>query len=199
MDRIIKVDIFVEDRAHEDFIVAMTHRLAREAGKSVDIRVRSARGGHGRVLSEFDLYQKSVNKGIGSLTRPDFLIVAIDANCQRFQAAQKAIQDTLTHDFRDISVIACPDPHIERWYLADKSSFAKVIGASPKMGKRKCERDYYKVVLSQTVINAGHVPTLGGIEFAREIIDAMDVYRAGKAEKSLKASTDSLTSYLRRL
>ncbi|HQO21017.1 MAG TPA: hypothetical protein PLA03_11730 [Acidobacteriota bacterium] len=199
MARVIKIDVFVEDRAHENFVCAMAYRLSREEGKTIHVNVRSARGGHGRVLSELGLYQKSVVKGIADMGRPDFLIVAIDANCKRFQAAQRGIQDTLTSPFADIAVIACPDPHVEKWYLADPTSVGRIIGATPKLKRQKCERDYYKMALSQTVVDAGHVSTLGGIEFARELVDAMDIYRAGRNDKSLKAFTDSLTDYLRRL
>lgn len=198
MDKVMTVDLFVEDRAHEDFVHAMVLRISRENSKRVDIRVRSARGGHGRALSELDLYQNSVAKNIAGLTTPDMLIVAIDANCNRFQAAQKNIKDTLHPAFQNIVVIACPDPHIERWYLADKAAFAKAVGGSPKLKKQKCERDYYKAILAKAVVDAGHVPTLGGIEFAREIVNAMDLYHAGKEEKSLKAFLDSLKAHLKR-
>jgi len=198
MDRVIIVDIFVEDRAHEDFVHAMVLRISRENSKRVDVRVRSARGGHGRALSELDLYQSSVAKGIAGLATPDLLIVAIDANCNRFQAAQKNIKDTLHPAFQNIVAIACPDPHIERWYLADKAGFAKAVGISPKLKRHKCERDYYKAILAKAVVDAGHVPTLGGIEFAREIVNAMDLYHAAKEEKSLKAFLDSLKAHLKR-
>lgn len=191
------IDLFVEDRAHEDFITDLINRLAGENHKDVDVRVRSARGGHGRALSELALYQKSIIRGI--LAMPDILVVAIDANCQRYTTARQVIQNNLDEVFKDMTVIACPDPHIERWYLADKISFPKVIGSSPKLTRKKCERDYYKNILSKAVIDAGHMPTLGGIEFAREIVAWMDLYRAGKGEKSLKGFIDNLNSYLKRI
>lgn len=81
MNSPVVVDLFVEDHAHEEFLKAMLHRLAREEGKTIMVRVRSARGGHGRVLSEFSLYQKSVLKAPGDMTMPDLLVIAIDANC----------------------------------------------------------------------------------------------------------------------
>jgi hypothetical protein len=39
--------------------------------------------------------------------------------------------------------------------------------------------------------------TLGGIEFAEEIVECMDLYRAGKDEPSLKHFIDELRSALR--
>ena len=190
------IDLFVEDRAQEDFIKALVNRLAKENHIEADIRIRSARGGHGRALSELGLYQKSIIKGI--LPIPDALVVAIDSNCQRYMKAQSVIQNSLDERFSGNTVIACPEPHIERWYLADKISFSQVIGFFPRLSRRKCEKDYYKNILSQSVIDAGHIPTLGGIEFAQELVAAMDLYRAGKEEKSLKVFIDNLNTFLKR-
>jgi hypothetical protein len=199
MDKYIQVDLFAEDRAHEEFLLALLGRLASEHRKPIELRVRSARGGHGRALTELAFYQKSVVRQVGSLTMPDLLIVAIDANCQRFQAARKGIQEALDISFRDRTAVACPDPHIERWYLADLVAFEQVIGIMPQVGKQKCERDRYKTILSQAVAGAGHVAMLGGIEFAQDIVAAMDLYRASKSEKSLKAFLDEVNAHLKRL
>jgi hypothetical protein len=54
-------------------------------------------------------------------------------------------------------------------------------------------------MLANAVAQAGHPPTLGGIEFAADIVAAMDLYRAGKSEKSLKSFVDSATALLRSL
>jgi hypothetical protein len=106
----IVIDLFVEDHAHEEFLKAVLHRLAREEGKSILVRVRSARGGHGRVLTEFSLYQKSVLKAPGDMTMPDLLVIAIDANCKRFNDARKDIEATIETPFRTRAIVACPDP-----------------------------------------------------------------------------------------
>lgn len=195
----IVMDLFVEDHAHEEFLKAMLHRLAREEGRSITVRVRSARGGHGRVLTEFSLYQKSVLKAPGDMTMPDLLVIAIDANCNRFNDARRTIEATIETPFRARAIVACPDPHVERWYLADPTSFAEAVGIRPKVGRKKCERDHYKTILSRVVVVAGHPPTLGGIEFAREIVGVMHLYRAGKAEASLKHFLDDTTARLRLL
>ncbi|MCX5682481.1 MAG: hypothetical protein NT049_02195 [Planctomycetota bacterium] len=180
----------MEDQAHELFIGAMVHRLAADCGKEIVVRVRSARGGHGRVLSELSLYQQSVEKGL--LPVPDTLVVAIDANCQGLNAARKQIRDWLTTRFRDLTAIACPDPHVERWYVADPASFKQIVGAAPRCAKKKCQRNYYKNILARTVVEAGQVPTLGGIEFAGDLVKAMDLDRASDAERSLKAFLDDM-------
>jgi hypothetical protein len=199
MDKPIVVDLFVEDRAHEEFLLALLRRIAREHHKTLQVQVRSARGGHGRVLAELALYEKSVLKQVGSLSMPDLLVVGIDANCQRFRAARQNIQESLLLPFQNRTAIACPDPHVERWYLADTVAFEQAVGIMPKVGKQKCERDRYKAILAQAVVDAGHAAMLGGIEFARDIVDALDFYRASKSQKSLKAFLDDVNALLKRL
>ena len=63
MNSLTLVELFVEDQAHEEFLKAMLGRIADEEQRKIRIRVRSARGGHGRALEELSLYQKGVLKG----------------------------------------------------------------------------------------------------------------------------------------
>jgi hypothetical protein len=195
----VLVDIFVEDRAHEAFLVPMLRRIAREEDLVVSSRVRSARGGHGRAVTELKLYQDLVQKGVAGTTSPDLLIAGIDANCSTFAKAKKAIVGATHVPFSDRLVVACPDPHVERWYLADPESFKDVVGHRPTIAKRKCARDYYKDALARVVRKAGHPATLGGIEFAQEIVEGMDLYRAGKNDRSLKVFVEDLRRNLRTL
>ena len=194
------IDIFAEDHAHEAFLRAVVKRLGFEKQKSLHIRVRNARGGHGRVLAELKLFQRSFLKQITQLDElPDLLIVAIDANCQRFSKASKEIAKFVELEFTDRTVIACPDPHIEKWYLADDISFCQVVGLEPRRLKTKCARDRYKSLLSETIRAAGHPSILGGIEFAEDLVNAMDFYRAGKNNPSLHAFIDDLKRQLSRI
>lgn len=193
----VTADLFVEDRAHEEFLKNLLLRLAEEEEVSLVIQIRSARGGHSKALDELSLYQRALLSGVGGLAVPDLLVVAIDANCNSFATARREIEERIDDSLRDRAVIACPDPHVERWYLADPNSFAQVVGVAPEIGQRKCERDLYKDKLSQAILRAGHPPTLGGIEFARELVEAMDLYRAGKLESSLKHFVDDAEARLR--
>jgi hypothetical protein len=193
----LQAELFVEDRAHEEFCKAIVYRLCREENRRVTLIVRSARGGHGRALTEFSLYQRALEKGL--LHVPGMLIVAIDANCQRFAAMRQEISARIIPNLRDCTAIACPDPHVERWYMADSLSFATVVGVSPKVGRKKCARGYYKKALVDTVRQAGHIPTLGGIEFARELVEDMDLYRAAKNDHALRAFIDETRAIIRRV
>lgn len=197
MSSSIVIDLFVEGRAHEEFLLAMLDRLAHEEHKGIIVRTRSARGGHGRALSELSLYQESVLKGLAGLTVPDLLVIAIDANCKPFNVARNEIKTKVSSKFKDRAIFACPDPHVERWYLADPDSLSKIIGVKPKLGRKKCARDYYKTILSKTLMGAGYPPTLGGIEFAREIVQAMDLYRASRVDGSLKHFLDDSIAMFR--
>lgn len=195
----IVVDLFAEDRAHEDFIKSMLSRLAVGLQVSVVINVRTARGGHGRAIDELSRYQTDMRRGILDSEIPDLLVVAIDANSRAFTDARNDIKGKLKPPFEDRTVFACPDPHIEKWYMADLDSFFEVVGTRPTLGGKKCKRDWYKDVLAKAVVDAGHPATLGGIEFARDIVSAMDLYRAGKADNSLKHFLDDTEAALKRL
>ncbi len=191
----IIADLFVEDRAHEEFIKALIDRIARQERKTVRVQIRSARGGHGCVLDELSVYQRSAKKIDTGM--PDILFIAIDANCKKHSEARKDILGKVEANFATQTVIACPDPHIERWYLSDPESFAQVVGIQPSLGRKKCERDFYKKILAQAIISAKHPAMLGGIEFARELVDKMDFYRAGKNERSLGQFIDDATLQIR--
>ena len=193
------VDIFVEDHAHEAFLVPMVQRIARDENIVVAPRVRSAWGVHGRAVAELRLSQRVVERGTPDFAPPDLLIAGIDGNCSTFAKAKKAIEEATNAPFSDRLVVACPDPHVERWYLADPESFQGVVGHRPTIAKKKCVRNYYKDALAKVVSKAGHPATLGGIEFAQELVERMDLYRAGKNERSLKAFVDDLRGRLRTL
>jgi hypothetical protein len=197
MSDLLDIDLFVEDHAHEAFLNVLVRRVAAQEKREIELRVRSGRGGHGRALKELSIYQQAIEKATGGIGTPGLLVICIDANCTKFNKAYHNICQCVSETFRSRTVIACPDPHIERWYMADPDTFVSVIGMRPASGKRKCARDRYKSILANAIISAGHPPTLGGIEFAKEIVQEMDLYRAGKNEPSLNKFISSLCGALR--
>lgn len=82
--------------------------------------------------------------------------------------------------------------------MADARSFRSVVGETPNIGKKKCERAFYKNALVRAIRTAGHLSPLGGIDFAVDLAKEMDLYRAGQEDGSLKDFIDSLRSALRR-
>lgn len=197
MNSLPRVDIFVEDRAHEYFIRALVMRVAREQGISVDIQIRSATGGHGRAIGEFRKYMVLVEKGV--LLRPELIVVGIDANCSKFTAKRQEIFDAVSPLRRSEVIAACPDPHIERWFMADVKSFHRIVGSMPRIKQKKCKRDYYKSALANAIRDAGHPTTLSGVEFAEELANDIDLYESGKMDRSFALFIDELRSLLRRL
>jgi len=180
------VHLFAEDMAHESLLSNLIHRLAHEAHLTPTLHVLSARGGHGRALAELKVYQEAFLK-MPQQKLPDVLVVGIDANCQSYARMKSSIERLLVSPFRDIAVIACPDPHIERWYLSDGRAFHRAVGLTPRYHRRKCVRDYYKGVLSSAVRQAGHVSTLSGIEFAADIVREMDLRPGASPDQCLGA------------
>ena len=129
----------------------------------------------------------------------DLLVVGIDANCQSHARMRKTIELALAPEFRDIAAIACPDPHIEKWYLCDTQAFYKAVGIVPRFQRKKCVRDYYKSVLSAAVRQAGHITTLHGIEFAADIVRAMDLRASSRGDDSLQTFIADYRRLLQRL
>ncbi|MDE2822676.1 MAG: hypothetical protein OXK79_04145 [Chloroflexota bacterium] len=198
MNRPLRVDMFVEDRAHEDLLRPLIRRVAQGEGRQLSLQVRSGRGGHGRAIREFKNYQVLASKGLVGSSSPDLLVVGIDGNCTSFAQMRAEIEQATRGEFRHLLVTACPDPHVERWYMADPQSFHEVVGLTPVVGQRKCEREHYKRLLSSAVTEAGHPPTLGGIEFARDLVEKMDFFRAGKTNPSFNAFLQELRGGVKR-
>ncbi len=193
----ISIILFAEDIAHEKFIEALVRRIAREGGVLLDFRVRVARGGHGKVLAEFMDFQRECLK-FKILGKPDLAVAAIDANCKGYQEARRSVEEKIEKDFQGRVVIACPSPHIERWYLADPDAIFRILGVRPNVGKTKCERDYYKQLLKNAA-KKGETPSpLGGIELAPDIVQEMDLFKAGKMDGSFKHFHDDLQKAFKR-
>ena len=192
-----EIALFVEDLAHRLVIGRLVERLARDR----DIRARlnwiSSEGGYGQVVYEFRAFLRNLVRRGGPL--PDLIIIASDSNCiglnQRVReiTAMAESVGALTPPI----ITAVPDPHIERWLLLDGAAFARVVGRGCDAPDQKCNRDRYKDLLAQAVLDAGNPPNLGGIEFADDIVAEMDIERAKRSDDSLRHFLDSLDAQFR--
>ena len=90
-------------------------------------------------------------------------------------------------------LFAVPDPHIERWLLLDGAAFKAVFGRGCDAPDLKCR---YKTRLIDEIKAANIVPSLGGIEFAEDIIRHLDIGRAARADSSFKRFVDGLNKAL---
>lgn len=182
---------FGEDAAHRMVVGALIAKVANEEGVAVRVDWRSARGGHPRVSSELREYLRDLTL---QREQPDLVVVATDANCKG--AAQRTSE--LPLDRAPVNVVlAMPDPHIERWLLVDGAAFKSVLGHGCAAPDQKCARDRYKGLLLQAVIDAGVEPSLGGIEYAEDLVAAMDLERSTAADASLRRFVEDLRRSLR--
>ena len=94
-------------------------------------------------------------------------------------------------------VLAVPDPHIERWLLLDGAAFKSVFGRGCDAPDQKCDRGRYKHQLSEASRATNVVPRLGGIEYAEDIVQHMDIDRAAGADPSLRRFVDELRGVFR--
>ena len=95
---------------------------------------------------------------------PDLLIVATDANCKGLN--ERANEFKLS-DAPSDTILAIPDPHIERWLLLDGAAFKAVFGKGCEAPDLKCCRDRYKERLIREIYAAGVTPDLSGMKLLR--------------------------------
>ena len=186
------IALFVEDYAHEKIIAALVWKIAADFGFNVEFDWRNAVGGHGKVITELKVFIRDLERQ-GS-PRPDLIIVATDANCKGFNERRKEIGrlDTPTP-----VLLAVPDPHIERWLLLDGAAFRAVFGRGCQAPDRKCSRELYKRKLIEAIRAAAGTPFLGGIEYAEDIVQHMDIDRAARADDALQRFVADLRNTLR--
>lgn len=192
--------LIAEDRAHELFLKPLLRRLAEENGAAMEIRVISAQGGHGVALGEYRTYQRARSVLFAGDPVPDLVVVALDGNCSSFAATRASIEEATDDTLRTRLVTACPDPHIERWYLADPSALKRLVGQAPTLGTKKCERHHYKKLLAET-LRGGDYPAVryDDTEFAPKIVEGMDLHRAGRNDHSLRDFLRQAANRLRQI
>lgn len=193
-----RIDLFCEDRGHELFVRALITRIAREERVGLWVASVSTRGGHGRATQELSLWQKLMRGGHPG-GPPDVLVVAIDCNCGQWSDVRASIVETIDAATFPRALVACPDPHVERWCFADPVAFRDVVGSAPPRDPGKCQRDLYKRLFGEALKTAGAVVLGGEMDMAPDIVRRMDFFRAGKAQPSLKHFIDDLRAALREL
>ncbi len=186
------IALFVEDFAHRQVIGALARRIAGDLGLDVRLEWRNVRHGYGRVVREFNDYLRDLTRQVGPL--PDLIVVATDANCKGLNERTREME---TRDAPAPLILAIPDPHIERWLLLDGAAFKAVFGRGCDAPDQKCDRGRYKRRLVESIFAAGVTPILGGLEFAEDIVQCMDLDRAEQADDSFGRFTGSLRTALR--
>ena len=188
-----RIALFVEDDAHEKVIGSLVQRIATVYAVEVQLDWRNAVGGHGKVIVELRDYIRDLKRQ--GTPSPDLIIVATDANCKGFNDRRREI-DRL--NIPTPAILAVPDPHIERWLLLDGAAFKEVLGRGCQAPDKKCSRERYKERLIEAILDAGRTPSLGGIEYAEDIVQHMNIDRAAQADDSLRRFIEALRTTLRR-
>lgn len=122
----------------------------------------------------------------------------VDANAVGPQARHREVEAMIDPTVVPAHVIGTPDPSVERWLLADPASFAGRFGVQPMTG-RTSDRQALKQRLLTALEDSGRIVTQGGAEYADEVVAAMDLIRAGRAEPTLGAFVSDVRAALRRL
>ena len=94
-----RINLFVEDEAHEVFLTALVQRFANDYNITISIKASSVRGGHGKVIAELRQYQQNLQHSREGL--PDLIVVGIDSNCTGFLEREREINQVVS-DFTDL-------------------------------------------------------------------------------------------------
>lgn len=190
-----EVALFVEDDAHRQIIGPLVKRIAEEQRVAIRLHWRTAVRGHGRVVQELRDYLRDLER-MGATVFPHLIIIATDANCTGLNHRAQQLRQH-TQDASPPVVPAIPDPHVERWLLLDGAAFKTAVGQGCSAPDQKCDRNRYKQRLIEAIRDAGVTPILGGLEYAEDIVRAMDIGRAAQADKSFGRFVDGLRAAFR--
>ncbi len=188
--------LIVEDVAQEKFVGRLAARICRECGFAVNISILSARLGFPKVLGRVeDALAEWVT---GQAPLPHGVIIAADSNCQGVARRRNQILKR-AEALREQLILAVPNPHVERWFLIDSHAFKEVLGRGCMAPDEKCDKDRYKRLLAQAVRDAGIDPLIGGIEYAEDLADALDLDRAEANDESLGSFIRDLRAFVHRV
>lgn len=190
-----EIVLFGEDIAHKQVIESLVLRLVPEDTEGINLFWECERGGSA-VDTALKIYFQELKKG--EVFPPSLLVVVKDGNFKGWNRRYKEVKDNikkgLGNDLMIDYIIGIPDPHIERWLLLDSEAFKIVVGRGCNPPSYNKERDYYKNYLINAVIEAGKTPTLGGIEFAEEIVKHMNIQKAMDVDKSFKKFVEDVNN-----
>jgi hypothetical protein len=163
-----EVLVFGEDDGHALVLGSLVQRLAEERGVPVRVAVRFARGGYGPMLRELSRFVRDLRAGQQPL--PDLLVVGRDGNCQGHAKAKEAVAGAL-------------------------GSYG-VVGKGCPAPDHKCKKDRYKEQLVRAIRDAGLQPVLGGLEYAEELVQALDLNGVARADPSFGHLLDDLRQHV---
>ena len=189
-----EIALFVEDYAHQQIIGPLVRRIADEHNATIRLNWRSAVRGHGKVVHELRAYLRDLAQQGDPW--PDLIVVATDANCNGLNDRVREIGNH-TREVHAPVVLAIPDPHVERWLLLDGAAFKAAVGHGCDAPDQKCDRMRYKQRLIEAVRDAGVTPIVGGLEYAEDIVQRIDIDRAAQTDRSFARFVEGLRTTFR--
>lgn len=192
----MRVALFCEDDGHAALLEPLIRRVAAQEGIDVEVEVRNSTGGAAVALSTLRKYVRDVAAGDEFA---QVLVVARDGNCRGYQARRKEILDAVGDKYPGMVVAAIPEPHGERWYLADPAAPARAVDRKGQgdLPAQKCERLRYKRALREAYQALGIMPPAGGIEYGGAIAEVMDLAVAAKNDPAFGRFLSDLRAALR--
>ena len=176
------ISLFAEDEAHEDFLTTLAQRFAETYRVEIEMTTYSVSGGYGRVISELKQYHRDLQSHQEAL--PHLILVGTDGNCKKPPEREQEIRQAIS-GFTDFVISAIPEPHIERWLLLDAEAFKTVFGKGCPAPDKKCERERYKRLLLNAILQAGSEPSLTNFGYVADIVNAMNFQRMARRNDSL--------------
>jgi hypothetical protein len=195
----IACHLFAEDRAQEAIGTAIIQCVFSDRHTGVDVAVKSASGGFGRMLTELGSYAKII-KRVGGL--PDLLVVLIDEDGQGTKNRRDMVTAQLAEHEVPHLVVGIPSPRIEDWYLLDPRSVANALEV--EVGQVEALRTALdsKRAVRELVSTANALQLVGDLEvseFASEIVADTNCPAAVAADKALNMFIDDLGAAAKQL
>jgi hypothetical protein len=190
------VAVFAEDAFHRAFVTPLIERIARECRSEINLQVLSAIGGRPRLFQQLRGVVSRLLREIHD--RVDVLVIVTDANCKgenEWRRVVSTVCEGLIEQRPVTLVVLVPDPHVERWMMVDGHAFRHVFGRGCQAPGAKCERDRYKKALLNEIAEAGVDAPLGGLEYAADVVTALDYGRA-RDDPSLSRAVADLRAAL---
>jgi len=193
-DRLV-IDIFCEDSGHETFLRNLIKVLASSVAVSTpELRLHSARGGHGRAIASLKSWQRAVR--VGNQPRGDALLVMVDANSTGWRPMLRQIQDAVDSSLYPVVIIGCPDPHVEVWCTSDREAFQSLFSAPVPQPPSRSGRLVYKQWLSDALEQAG-VPVLTDpMAICLDLLPVMDMVKACRNDDALNHFVSEIRAWL---
>jgi hypothetical protein len=193
-DRLV-IDVFCEDSGHETFLRNLIKVLAGSVSiPTPELRLHSGRGGHGRAIHSLKAWQRAVRDG--HQPHGDALLVMIDANSTGWRPMLRQIQEAVDPSLYPSVMIACPDPHVEVWCIADPEAFQSLFSAPVPQPPSRSGRLVYKRWLSDALEQAG-VPVLTDpMEICLDLLPVMDMVKACRNDDALNHLISEIRAWL---